>query len=129
MAQAVSRRPVTAEALVRSRVSPCGICGEQNGTGTGFSPRTSVFPCQFHTTGAPLQVKTKKRIFFITGLHNKPQGCGTSVASAAGPFKKEVNKKLNGTIVGIRIKDNSSNTGILYWSHGLQGSSRPNTDG
>jgi hypothetical protein len=27
-----------------------------------------------------------KTIIFITGLHNKPQGCGASVASAAGPF-------------------------------------------
>jgi hypothetical protein len=27
-----------------------------------------------------------KLIIFITGLHNKPQGCGTSVASAAGPI-------------------------------------------
>jgi hypothetical protein len=25
-------------------------------------------------------------IIFITGLHNKPQGCGASVASAAGLF-------------------------------------------
>jgi hypothetical protein len=30
--------------------------------------------------------KRKTRIIFITGLHNKPQGCGASVASAAGPF-------------------------------------------
>jgi hypothetical protein len=30
--------------------------------------------------------RKKKLIIFITGLHKKPQGCGTSVASAAGPF-------------------------------------------
>jgi hypothetical protein len=28
----------------------------------------------------------KKNIIFITGLLNKPQGCGATVASAAGPF-------------------------------------------
>jgi hypothetical protein len=38
MAQAVSRRPPTAETRVRFRVSPCGICDGQSGTGTGFSP-------------------------------------------------------------------------------------------
>jgi hypothetical protein len=90
MAQAVSRRPPTTEARVRSRVSLCGICGGQSGTGTGFSPSTSVFLCQFHSTGAPLLGKTKKKlIIFITGLHKKPQGCGASVASAAGPFTKK----------------------------------------
>jgi hypothetical protein len=73
MAQAVSRRPLTTEARFRSRVSPCGICGGQRGTGTGFSQSTLVFPCQFHSTDASLQGKTKKKlIVFITGLHNKP---------------------------------------------------------
>jgi hypothetical protein len=60
MAQAVSRRPPTAETRIRSRVSPCEICGVQSGTGTGFSPSTSVFRCQFHSTGAPLLGKGQK---------------------------------------------------------------------
>jgi hypothetical protein len=53
MAQAVSRWPLTAEAQVRSRVDPCGICGGQIGTGAGFSPSSSVFPCQYHSAIAP----------------------------------------------------------------------------
>jgi hypothetical protein len=86
MAQAVSRWPLTAEARVWTRVSLCGICGGQSDIGTGFSPITSVFPCQFHSTDAPLLGKIKNLIIFITGLHNKPQGCGAYVASTAGPF-------------------------------------------
>jgi hypothetical protein len=85
MAQAVSRRPLIAEARFRSRVSPCGICDGQSGNGTGFSSSTSVFPGQFHSTGVPLLGK-KKLIIFIRGLHNKSQGCSASLASAAGPI-------------------------------------------
>jgi hypothetical protein len=46
MAQAVSRRPVTAEARVGFVVDKVAL--------------GQVFPCQFHTTGSPLQGKTKK---------------------------------------------------------------------
>jgi hypothetical protein len=51
-----------------------------------FSASPSVFPCQFHSTSAPLQWNNGKNFIIITGLHKKPQGCGASVASAAGPF-------------------------------------------
>jgi hypothetical protein len=36
MTQAVSRRPLTAEASVRARVSPCGICGGHVVLGQAF---------------------------------------------------------------------------------------------
>jgi len=53
LAQAVSRRPLAAESRLRFQVSPCEICRAQSGTGTGFPPNTSVFPCQYHSTNAP----------------------------------------------------------------------------
>ena len=86
MAQAVSRR-LSVEARVRSRVSRCGICGGQSDTATGFPPVNSIPPVLYY-----MEIRKKKLIIFITGLHNRPQGCGWSVASAAGPFttKKKV---------------------------------------
>jgi hypothetical protein len=46
-----------------------------------------------------LEKRKKKKIIFITGLHNKPQGCGASVAPAAGPFTtKNKGKDLEETI-------------------------------
>ena len=44
MVRTHSRRIVTAEALFRSRVSPCEICAAQSGTGIGLSPAISIFP-------------------------------------------------------------------------------------
>ena len=75
MAQADIRRPLTAEARFRSRVGPCGICGWQSGTETGFSPSISVFLCQFHSIDAPLKWRSRKNLIIfliLVGLHNKP---------------------------------------------------------
>jgi hypothetical protein len=46
MAHTVSRRPLTAESRVHAPVNPCWICGGQSGTGTGFSPSSSILSCQ-----------------------------------------------------------------------------------
>jgi hypothetical protein len=86
MAQAVSRRPPTVEATVQSRISPCGICGGQSSSVTGFSPQYFGFPLSISFHRCSITRKNEKKIIFITGLHNKPQGCGASVASAAGLF-------------------------------------------
>jgi hypothetical protein len=48
IAQAVRQRRLITEV----RGSPCGICGTQSGSGTGFS-LFFVFPCQYNSTGAP----------------------------------------------------------------------------
>jgi hypothetical protein len=53
MAQAVSRRPLTAEALVRSKIIPCEFRGGQNGRRIDFSRSTYALPGQYHVTNVP----------------------------------------------------------------------------
>jgi hypothetical protein len=50
IAQVVSPQPSTA---VQSQVSPCGLYGGQYGTGTVFSLKSLVFPCQYHFFNTP----------------------------------------------------------------------------
>ena len=54
-----------------------------------FSPEYFGFPLPVSFNRCLLHGKTNKLIIFITGVHNKPQGCGASVASAAGILHKK----------------------------------------
>jgi hypothetical protein len=53
-------------------------------------------------------------ITFITGLHKTSQGCGASVAFAAGPLKKEWFASCSGRILTRKILRYSSSR-VLAW--------------
>jgi hypothetical protein len=57
--------------------------------GQVFPPVLRFFPVSFIPPVLHYLEKRKKLIIFITGLHNKPQGSGASVASAAGLLTKK----------------------------------------
>jgi hypothetical protein len=44
--------PLTTKSRTQFKASPCWVCGVRSGTGTGFSPSTSIFN-QYHATHAP----------------------------------------------------------------------------
>ena len=56
--------------------------------GQGFPRLLRFSPVSFIPPVLQYAENENKLIIFITLLHNKPQGCGTFVASAAGPLKK-----------------------------------------
>jgi hypothetical protein len=73
-----------------------GFVVDKVALGQVFPPEYFRFPLpiSFHRcsiTSKKEKRKKKKLIIFITGLHNKPQGCGASVASAVGPFTTKKN--------------------------------------
>jgi hypothetical protein len=53
-----------------------------------FSPVNFIPPCS-------ITRQNEKTIVFITELHNKPQSCGASLASAAGPFTKKKKERTH----------------------------------
>jgi hypothetical protein len=69
-----------------------------------FFPEYFGFPLSisFHRCSIIPKNKKKTLIIFIAGLHNKPQGCGASVASAGRRFKKE-KETLNTTEVVLYL--------------------------
>jgi hypothetical protein len=63
--------------------------------GQVFPPESFGFPLPISFHRCSITRKNEKTlIIFISGLHNKPQGCGASVASAAGPFTTHKKKTV-----------------------------------
>jgi hypothetical protein len=61
--------PIT-EARLRSRACRCKICGGQSGTGTAFSPSTSVFLCKYNFMIVPYNIDSKAECnVFLKTLH------------------------------------------------------------
>jgi hypothetical protein len=90
MAQAVSRLPFTEPGSVH-----VGFVVDKVALENVF-PRVLRFPpVSFIPPVLHYNEKRRKLIIFITGLHNKPQSCGASVASAARPFTKKKFMKNN----------------------------------
>jgi hypothetical protein len=97
MAQAVSRRPSTAEA--RGSISGQSMWGWwwTKWHWDRLFSELSVFPCQFHSTGAPLIVRVGKKlvifIIFITGVAQKALRlwCVRSICCGA-PWLRKIKK-------------------------------------
>jgi len=53
MTQVFSHQNVKLEVRLLFQIRPCHICRGQSCPETGFSPSTSVFPCQYHAAIVP----------------------------------------------------------------------------
>jgi hypothetical protein len=94
IAQVVSRRYLTEEARVSARDTPCGICGGQSGTGTGFSPICSVFIAPFH-----------RGYSYLYHLVINIRSVGGHSSETVSPIK--MNNKKRSTIRGEQKKENT----------------------
>jgi hypothetical protein len=81
------RRLVAGLQSRRSGFDPGSVCVgfvvDKGALGQVFPPNTSVFPCQFHSTGAPLLGKWKNWSPFSS---SSSQGCTISLKTAVLPY-------------------------------------------
>jgi len=93
--QAFSRWSVSGEFRIRSHASSCEVNGGPSGTGTGFTPSTSVLPCQYRSTNAPYSSSSTCFSYQITnvrrlGIFSKQEWSfgnrGTGVRKEISPY-------------------------------------------
>jgi hypothetical protein len=77
-------RPFSAEARVRTQVSPDEIYSGESATGTDFSPGTSLFPCQYR----PNSTNTPSSSSYTCCSSRRTNGRGLGTFQKATLFRK-----------------------------------------
>jgi hypothetical protein len=97
IAQAVSRRLLTAAARVRSQVRSCGICGGQNGAGASFL-RVLLFPLPILIPPTAPHSSTIIRLWY-----NRPNSGRTCQIDSVSPHPKKAVAIWTSGLVLLRV--------------------------